>query len=65
MLNIKVSDFKSLEQALKVYKRKFEKTKTVKELRSRQEFVKPSVKRRSEVNKAKYIQKTYRNNDID
>lgn len=65
MLNIKVSDFKSLEQALKVYKRKFEKTKAVKELRSRQEFVKPSVKRRSEVNKAKYIQKTYRNNDID
>jgi small subunit ribosomal protein S21 len=65
MLNINVSDFKSLDQALKSYKRKFEKTGTVRELRSRQEFVKPSIKRRSEVNKAKYIQKTYRNNDND
>lgn len=65
MLHIKVSDFKSLDQALKVYKRKFEKTGAVKELRSRQEFVKPSVERRTEVNKAKYIQTKYRNNDND
>lgn len=63
MLTIKVTDFKSLDQALKTYKKKFEKTGVVRELRSRKEFTKPCVKRREEINKAKYIQKTYRNND--
>ena len=60
MIIIDVSKFKNLDQALKTYKRKFDKTGTVRELRSRQEFVKPSVKRRDEIKKAKYIQSTYR-----
>lgn len=65
MLNINVSDFKSLDQALKVYKRKFDKIGITRELRSREEFVKPSVKRRDEVKKAKHIQSKYRNNGND
>lgn len=46
-----------LEKALKKYKRKFDKIGVGKELRRRKEFVKPSVKRRLEIKKAKYNQK--------
>jgi len=41
---------------LKKFKRKFEKTGVVKELRTRQAFTKPSVVRRREIIKAAYIQ---------
>lgn len=51
-----------LEKALKKYKRKFDKIGVGKELRRRKEFVKPSVKRRLEIKKAKYIQHKYIDN---
>ena len=62
MIIIDVTKFSSIEQALKVYKNKTNKIGTVRELRDRQEFVKPSVKRRAEVKKAKYIEKKFNNN---
>jgi small subunit ribosomal protein S21 len=62
MIIIDVTKFGSIEQALKVYKNKTNKIGTVRELRDRQEFVKPSVKRRAEVKKAKYIEKKFNNN---
>jgi small subunit ribosomal protein S21 len=46
----------SIEQALKQYKNKHNKLGIVKELRDRQTYVKPSVKRRGEILKAKYIE---------
>jgi small subunit ribosomal protein S21 len=46
-----------------VYKNKTNKIGTVRELRDRQEFVKPSVKRRAEVLKAKYMEKKFNNNN--
>lgn len=46
MIIIKVDD--SIEKALKKWKRKFESTKTLKELRERKEYKKKSVKRRNE-----------------
>lgn len=55
MLYIKVEA--NIESALKEYKRKVSKTKQIKNLRDSQEFVKPSVKKRSKTIKAKYIQK--------
>ncbi len=55
MLIVKID--KNIETALKVYKSKVQKTKQIQKLRERQEFVKPSVKRREEVLKAIYIQK--------
>jgi small subunit ribosomal protein S21 len=55
IINIKNTD--SLERALKILKRKVVDTKQLQNLRNRKEFEKPSVKRRSEINKAKYIQK--------
>lgn len=51
-----------LEKALKKYKRKFDKIGVGKELRRRKEFVKPSVERRSEIKKAKYIQHKFLDN---
>jgi small subunit ribosomal protein S21 len=63
MLILDLKNFSSLEHALKVYKNKTNKIGTVRELRDRQEFVKPSVKRREEVMKAQYIQKKFNNNN--
>lgn len=56
MLTIKVEGKDSLEKCLKIYKRKFDKTGVVKELRRRKEFIKPSVKRRDEIKKGIYIE---------
>ena len=56
MLYIKVNGEKGLEFALKQYKSKVQKTKQIQELRKRQEFVKPSVIKRTERLKAVYIQ---------
>jgi small subunit ribosomal protein S21 len=55
MLIIKIE--KNIETALKLYKNKVNKIKQIQKLRERQEFVKPSVKRRNQVSKATYIQK--------
>ena len=46
----------SIEQALKQYKNKHNKLGIIKELRDRQTFTKPSVKRRAEILKAKYVE---------
>jgi small subunit ribosomal protein S21 len=62
MLLVKVEGT-TIEKALKTLKRKWDKTKTLKELRDRKEFTKNSVKRRSEITRAAYIQKKYRSND--
>lgn len=56
MLIIPIKDGENIDRALKRYKRKFDKTGTVRQLRARQAFVKPSVSRRMEVQKAAYIQ---------
>jgi small subunit ribosomal protein S21 len=62
MIIIDLQKYKSIEHALKVYKQKHNKIGIVKELRDRQTFTKPSIKRREEVLNAKYIQKKYKNN---
>ena len=56
MLIIPVKDGESIDRALKKYKRKFDKTGTVRQLRARQQFTKPSVVRRAQIQKAQYIQ---------
>jgi small subunit ribosomal protein S21 len=63
MIIIDVTKFNSIEHALKVYKNKTNKIGTVRELRDRAEFVKPSVERRAEVKKAVYLQKKFNNNN--
>ena len=54
MLIIDVKEGESIDRALKKYKRKFERSGVIKELRRRKHFTKPSVLRRAEVLKAVY-----------
>jgi small subunit ribosomal protein S21 len=56
MIIVPVKEGESIDRALKKYKRKYEKTGVVKELRERQQFTKPSVKKRGQRLKAIYIQ---------
>ena len=56
MIIVDISKEKSIETALRTYKNKVQKTKQVQELRDRQVFVKPSVKKRTGKLKAIYIE---------
>lgn len=60
MIVVPVKEGENIERALKKFKRKFEKTGVVKELRSRQQFDKPSVLRRLAKERAVYVQKMQR-----
>ena len=57
MLIVPVKEGENIEKALKKFKRKYEKTGVVKELRNRQAFEKPSVTNRKKMMRAIYIQK--------
>ena len=57
MIVVPIKEGENIERALKKFKRKFERTGTVKELRVRQAYVKPSVKKRQTKKRAQYIQK--------
>ena len=59
MLIINIKENESIDKALKRFKKKFEKTGVLRELRARTSFEKPSVTRRTEVLKAAYRQKQY------
>ena len=54
MLSIPVKEGDNIERALKQFKKKFDQTKTMKQLRTRREFVKPSVLNREMMKKAVY-----------
>jgi len=56
MLIIDSKDCENIDKALKKYKKKFEKSKVLLQLRARQSFIKPSIKRRGEILKAIYKQ---------
>ncbi len=56
MIIVPIKEGENIEKALKKFKRKFEKTGIVRELRSRKTFEKPSVKRRDQIKKAIYVQ---------
>ena len=57
MLIIPVKEGENIERAIKKYKKKFEKTKVMRELRTRKQFVKPSISRRQEKIRAAYKQR--------
>lgn len=56
MIVVPVKEGENIEKALKKFKRKYEKTGVVKELRRRQAFVKPSVVNRKQKIHAVYVQ---------
>jgi small subunit ribosomal protein S21 len=57
MLIIPIKEGENIERALKKYKKKYEKTNVMKQLRGRKEFIKPSVSRRQEIIRAAYKQR--------
>ncbi len=63
MIIVPVKDGENLERALKKFKRKYEKTGIVKELRKRQQYNKPSVLKRLKMEHAIYVQKLRQNEE--
>jgi small subunit ribosomal protein S21 len=56
MIIINLEKEKNIETALRTYKNKVQKTKQIQKLRERQEYVKPSVRKRTDRLKAIYIE---------
>ena len=56
MIVVPLKEGENIEKALQKFKRKFEKTGVVKELRNRQAFEKPSVAKRKQTMRAVYVQ---------
>ncbi len=56
MIIVPIKEGENIDRVLKKMKRKFEKTGVLRELRDRQKYTKPSVKKREEKLKAIYIQ---------
>ncbi len=56
MIIIPIKEGENIDRALKRFKRKFEKTGTMRALRYRQRFTKPSVENREQRLKAIYVQ---------
>lgn len=63
MIIVPVKEGENIEKALKKFKRKFEKTGVIKELRNRQAYEKPSVTNRKKMMRAIYIQKLHQNEE--
>lgn len=63
MIVVPVKEGENIERALKKFKRKFEKTGAVRELRARQAFIKPSVVKRKKMQKAIYVKQLHQNED--
>jgi len=63
MIVIPLKEGENIERALKKFKRKFEKTGVIKELRERQAYKKPSVAKRDVKKRAVYIQKLQENDE--
>ncbi len=56
MIIIPIKEGENIDRALKRFKRKFEKTGAMRELRARQRFTKPSIVNREQKLKAIYVQ---------
>ena len=64
MIIVPVKEGENIEKALKKFKRKFEKTGVVKELRARQAFTKPSVAKRDQLKHAIYVQRLHQADEL-
>lgn len=63
MIIVNVKDNESVDRALKRFKKKFEKTGVLKELRSRTYFEKPSVSKKKQKERAVYKQQLFANDN--
>jgi small subunit ribosomal protein S21 len=64
MIIVPIKENESIDKALKKFKKKFERTGVVRELRRRQTFEKPSVERRQEIIHARYRDLMKRTNTL-
>jgi len=64
MIIVPVKEGENIDRALKKLKRKFDKTGTLKELRSRKNYAKKSVVNREKMLKAIYVQQLRQNSEI-
>ncbi len=56
MIIVEVKQGENIEKALKRFKRKFDRTGAMRQLRTRREFQKPSEVKRRKMEKARYVQ---------
>lgn len=63
MLIVPVKDGEPIERALKKFKKKFERTGVMKEMRARKTYVKPTVKKREDKLRAIYREQYLNNQD--
>ncbi|MBN2893265.1 MAG: 30S ribosomal protein S21 [Bacteroidales bacterium] len=63
MIIVKVKEGENIDRALRRFKRKFERTGVIKQIRARQAFKKPSEVKRDQMQKAIYIEQIRRNAD--
>ncbi len=63
MIIVPVKEGENIERALRRFKRKFERTGVVRELRRRKQFDKPSVVKREKMQRAVYVQQLQSNED--
>lgn len=64
MLIISVKDGENIERALKRYKKKFDRTKVIRQLRARKNYIKPSVANRKARLKAIYRDQVMRDREM-
>ena len=64
MIIMPIKEGDNVERSLKKFMRKFEKTGTLKELRARQQFIKPSVRNRRKMEKAVYVEALRRSEEM-
>ncbi|MAQ76790.1 MAG: 30S ribosomal protein S21 [Aquimarina sp.] len=65
MLRIEIRKGENIDRALKRYKKKVRNVKLIKEIRSRKEFTKKSVKMREQLQKAEYKSRYLRAQGVD
>ena len=63
MIIMPVKEGENIEKALKKFKRKYERTGVLKELRRRQYFTKPSIEQRKAMQHAIYVTQMHRDDE--
>lgn len=64
MIQVNVKDNESIDRALKRFKKKFERTKVLRQVRARAYYTKPSVSKRAAKLKAEYKERMYANENF-
>ncbi|MBA5629954.1 30S ribosomal protein S21 [Moheibacter lacus] len=56
MLIVQVKESESIDKAIKRYRKKYQRTKVLKQIRANQQFIKKSIEKREQRKKAVYKQ---------